>query len=411
MNHKFQFVFLLISFTLLFSCTHDHAEGDHDHGHDHTTADAHNDHDDHNHHDHEIEEAHEDEVGLTAIQMEKIGLVLGGFEQKNLKSTLKVNGQLELPPQNKADVSAIAAGKISSIRVRSGQYVKKGAPLAYLQNTDFIDWQQSFLEIEAELLYLNKEWKRQEELVAKQIAPQKQLDKIISERAIAQAKLKGIKSRLQLLGIPTPTGELVNSIAVRSPLNGYIREIKANTGAFVNPNQSLFEIVDNHHLHIDLKVFEKDLAYIKNGQKIQFSLQSQPNEVMDAYIFAIGRALDEEERTVAVHAEIKEEKVNLLPGMFVEARIILDDKAITNTLPEEAITVDKGLYYIFIKEEVHEDETHFRKIPVLKGVADLGYVEVNALEELPANAEIVVKSAYFLMAQSKKGEAGAGHHH
>ncbi len=406
MNHKF---LLLISFTILIACAHDHADGDHEHDHDHATAEAHDDH--HDHDDHDMEEAHEDEVGLTTIQMEKIGLALGSFEQKNLKSTLKVNGQLELPPQNKADVSAIAAGKISSIRVRSGQYVKKGTPLAYLQNTDFIEWQQSFLEVEAELVYLNKEWKRQEELVTKQIAPQKQLDKITSERAIAQAKLKGIQSRLKLLGIPNPTGELVNSIAVRSPLNGYVREIKANTGGFVNPDQSLFEIVDNHHLHIDLKVFEKDLAYIKNGQKIQFSLQSQPNEVMDAYIFAIGRALDEEERTVAVHAEIKEEKSNLLPGMFVEARIILDDKALTNTLPEEAITVDKGLYYIFIKEEEHEDETHFRKIPVLKGVSDLGYVEVNPLEALPPNAEIVVKSAYFLMAQSKKGEERAGHHH
>ena len=360
---------------------------------------------------HQEEEEHgEDEVGLTALQMQKIGLELGSFEDKNLKSTLKVNGQLELPPQNKADVSAIAAGKITRIHVQPGQRVKKGTALASLQNPDFIEWQQTYLETEGELLYLNKEWERQKDLVEKEIAPQKRLDKIESERVIAQAKLKGLKSKLQLLGIGIPSGDLISTISVNSPLNGYVREIKVNMGAFVNPEHSLFEIVDNHHLHIDLKVFEKDLPYIKESQTIQFSLQSQPNKMMNAYIFAIGKALDVEERTVAIHAEIKDEKAELLPGMFVEARIILEDKKVP-TLPEEAITVDKGLYYIFVKEEEHEAETHFKKVPILKGVTDFGYTEVKLLETLSPNAEIVIKGAYFLMAQSKKGEAGGGGHH
>ena len=394
-------IILFIISGLLFTCTHTHdhsADGGHDHGEDD--------------HAHEAMEAEHgtDEVGLTALQMEKIGLKLGGFEQKNLKSTVKVNGELELPPQNKADVSAMVAGKITQISVQPGQRVKKGTVLARLQNPAFIEWQQQYLETEGELLYLNKEWTRLKDLVTKEISPKKQLDKIESKRAIAQATLKGLKAKLQLLGLGTPADKLYSTIALRSPMDGYVREIKANTGVFVQPELSLFEIVDNHHLHIDLKVFEKDLPYIKEGQIIQFSLQSQPDELMNAYIFAIGKALDREQRTVDIHAEIKEEKANLLPGMFVEARIILGDKKVP-TLPDDAITVDKGLFYIFVKEEVHEAETHFKKIPVLKGVTDFGYTEVKLLESLPENAEIVTEGAYFLMAQSKKGEEGAGHHH
>ena len=315
-----------------------------------------------------------------------------------------------MPPQNKAAVSAIAAGKVTRILVRPGQRVNKGTTLAYLQNPDFIEWQQQFLEVEGELLFLNKEWERQKDLVAKEIAPQAKLDKVNAERAIAQAKLKGLQSKLKLLGIETPTGDLVSNIALRSPLNGYVRTININTGIFVNPEQALFEIVDNHHLHIDLKVFEKDLPYIKENQQIQFSLQSQPDKVMNAYIFAIGKALNETERTVDVHAEIRDKKSTLLPGMFVEARIITDNQMVA-TLPDEAITIDKGLKYIFIKEEVHEEETHFKKVPVLTGTSDFGYTEIKPLEVLPANAAIVTEGAYFLMAQSKKGEEGAGHHH
>jgi cobalt-zinc-cadmium efflux system membrane fusion protein len=376
-----------------------------------------NDQHDHSQEEHQdepmAEEHHDDEVGLTKEQIQKIGLELGTFENKNLQSTLKVSGKLELPPQNKASVSSIVAGKILNIHVKPGQYVNKGGALATIQNPDFIDWQQEYLEVKGELIYLDKELTRQEDLVNKEIAPQKQLEKVASERAIAHAKLQGLKSRMEVVGIPIPDQEiqeLLTTAIVRSPISGFVRSIKMNTGTYSEPNQELFEIVDNHHLHIDFMVFEKDLAFIKNGQIIQFSLQSKPKEVMTAKIFAIGKALDEERRTISIHAEIIDDKDHLLPGMYVEGRIILEDQKVP-ALPEEAIAIDNGLYYIFVKEEEHEDEIHFRKIPVIKINSDFGYIQVESLEKLEDNAEIVVNGAYFLMAQSKKGEEGAGGHH
>ena len=64
-----------------------------------------------------------------------------------------------------------------------------------------------------------------------------------------------------------------------------------------------------------------------------------------------------------------------------------------------------------VEEEEHEDEVHFKKIPVLKITSDFGYVQIDPLEKLEENTEIVTDGAYFLMAQSKKGEEGAGGHH
>jgi cobalt-zinc-cadmium efflux system membrane fusion protein len=159
-----------------------------------------------------------------------------------------------------------------------------------------------------------------------------------------------------------------------------------------------------------MKIFEKDLPYIKEGQEIIYNLQSQPSQSNVATIFAIGKTMESTEKFVKVHAEIEKVNANLLPGMFVEIRVLSTDKTVTS-LPEKAVINDKGLPYIFVKEEVHGDETHFKKIPILKGIADMGFVEVKVLEQLPAQSEIVIQGAYFLMAQSKKGEEGAGHHH
>ena len=400
-------VFVNVLLSVLFWSCHDTSDG-HAHDENGNHVDAHEE------DSHTAEEEGGDEVELTKEQIQKIGLKYGTFENRNLQSTLKVNGLLELPPQNKANVSSMAAGKITRINVQPGQYVRKGATLATIQNPDFIEWQQEYLEVEGELMFLEKEFVRQMDLVKKEIAPQSGLDKIESERAMAKAKIQGLKSRMKVLGLPIPTAgdsDLKSFLTVKSPLNGFVRVIKVNTGIFVNPQQDLFEIVDNHHLHIDFMVFEKDLPFVKKGQMISFSLQSQPKNVMQARIFAIGKSIDKSNRSISVHAEMVDDKTELIPGMYVEGRIILEDRKVP-ALPEEAVALDNGLYYIFVKEDEHDNEVHFKKVPVLKGVDDFGFFEITPLEKLAESAEIVVDGAYFLMAQSKKGEAsGGGHSH
>lgn len=394
---------LLYLFALVLFSNCNQLEHDHDHDHDPAATDE---------AEHEHEES-EDEVVLTNTQIEKIALQFGKLEQKSLNSTLKVNGILELPPQNEADVSALAAGKILSIKVRPGEYVKRGAPLAVLQNPEFIEWQQAYLEAKGELLFVEKEYIRQKDLVAQEIAPQKQFEKISSERAVLQAKLQGLSARLKVLSLPVPEhadDQLITTSTLRSPMEGYVRDIKVNTGVYVEPPQALFEIVDNRHLHIDFLMFEKDLASVQVGQIINFNLQSNPKHLMQAKVFSIGKAINQKDRSISIHAEIQDETSGLIPGMYVEGRIILENETVT-ALPEEAITMDNGLHYIFVKEDVHGAEVHFKKVPVVLGISDFGYVEIKSMENIAAQAEIALKGAYFLMAQSKKGEAEEGHEH
>lgn len=397
------YIFFLYCCFLIPSC-HSHNDHDHDaedtHQHDETEGT-----DDH-------EDEHEDEVHFTPIQLEKIGLKLGLIEKKNIKSTLQVSGHLELPPQNKASVSAMAEGVVNKIYVNPGQFVNKGSRLLNIQHPDFIGWQQQYLEAQGKLSFLTKEFERQKNLVEQEVAAKKQFEKISSEKAIEEARLKAMKARLELLGIPLPTAtsDLITGIMVRSPIGGFVRTVSTNTGAFIEPGQELFEIVDNHHIHIDFLIYEKDINFIKVGQKINFILQNKPEEVMEAKVFAIGKALEEEQRGLKVHAELDNEKGTLLPGMYVEGRIILEDNTV-DALPEEAITIDKGLKYIFIKDHEEEAETTFKKVQVLTGPSDLGYVNVTVLEEIKKEAQIVIEGAYFLMAQTKIGEGGGGHDH
>lgn len=410
-SYIYIFLSSYVALSLLLPACGNKAQSD-DHGHEHPEGFVHEeDKAQADSHAHEEEEGGE-EVALNLLQMKKIGLELGSFEQKNLKAVIKVNGVLEIPPQNKASVSSLLNGIVKKIHVRPGQYIRKGGLLASIQHTELIDWQEQLLVAEGELVFLRKEYERQKSLVEKEIAAQKQFEKVSSELKIAEAHRMALRSKLSMLGInPDKIGDkMISTIGLRSPMGGFVKNIGVNTGAFVPSNQELFDIVDNHHIHIDLKVFEKDLPFISIGQKIDFSLQSKPGEVMQANIFSIGKAMNEQDRTVMVHAEIDNKTAQLLPGMYVEARIITENQTVTS-LPEAAITSDKGLKYIFIKEETMGDETHFKKVQVITGGKDIGYVEIDPMIRLTGKEEVVVKGAYFLMAQTKKGEPGGGHHH
>jgi membrane fusion protein, heavy metal efflux system len=190
---------------------------------------------------------------------------------------------------------------------------------------------------------------------------------------------------------------------VIAPIKGYIQNVEVNIGKSIVPEQEMFEIVDNEHLHIGLKVFEKDIDKAKVGQKITFALTTRPDKIYEAEIFALGRAFDMDTRAVKVHAKITGNHEGLLTGMFVEARIAIDRKEV-NALPNEAFVRENGLDYIFIQMKKDESDVELEKIQVNKGISDLGYSEVVFIKQTHKDSIVVTKGAYYVNAELNKGE-------
>lgn len=392
-------------------------------------------------------------VHLLQEQMDVMEILTGTFQQVNLKTTVKVNGQLELPPQNKASVSTLQAGRVRNILVVEGDEVRRGQVLARLEHPSFLELQEEYLTCLSEFDFLKKEFERKKLLLADSITAVKSYELAESNYKTKQGKLNALKAKLTLLGVDAgevAKGNISGSIPIKSPINGYVRLVEVNMGMYIQPEQEMFEIVDNDHIHIDLMVYEKDIDKVKEGQKVLFSLTSRKEEVFEGKIFAIGKAFEDEPKAVSVHAEIANKTGNLLPGMYVDGRIETDLHKV-KALPDEAVVMDGGLSYVFVKEEggaaieaihdaheghdhgsesekhtakghaheghdheakgSHVDEYIFRKVEVNTGAKDLGFTEVVPAEFIPENAVFVTQGAYYLLAELKKGEGGGGHHH
>ena len=343
---------------------------------------------------------------LSAEQMKTVGIIIGPIEQKNLDAVVKANGQLAVPPQNKADVSILSGGIIGNISVLEGQQVKRGQILATIKNQDLIKLQQDYLTAKSNFTYVQAEYERQTQLKAAGAGTGKSFQSAQATFNAESSRLAAYESQLSQLGISRgkiSNGNIVSQFPVLSPINGTVGQISANTGAFVQPGTSIMEVVDNSKIHCDLTVFEKDLMLVKVGQKVSFQLTNQDNQVINGTINGINKSFENESKGVIVHAVINNKaQKNLIPGMYVTALISTGSK-MTPAVPVDAIVRSEGKYYIFEVAANNNNKVKFKKTEVTTGVTELGYVQIKPLTDLPANMQIATKGAFYLESKTAGG--------
>ena len=363
--------------------------------------------------DHE-EEKSENEVALTAVQFKTVGIETGSLENRNLNLVIKANGYTTVPPQNMANVSTLIGGTVKDILVLEGTYVNKGKVLATIQNLEVVEMQENYNSAIANIEYLQLEYNRQKTLSDQDVNPRKLLQEVKAKLAVERARAQAAKNKLQALNMTTSGSSLVPIV---SPISGYVGKISIAKGAFAETGVTLFEVVDNSQMHLDLNVYEKDLGSISVGQTIDFILTNQGNKSIKGRIFGINKSFSNESKTVAVHAKINPtDSKDLISGMYVSANINITNQTV-QALPKDAIVRNGDKYYIYVQEEApkvkeqnHKEreeeghnEVHFKAIEVVPGTTDLGYTEVKLVNEIPADAKIVIKGAFYLLAAIKGG--------
>ena len=406
---------------LLFSCGHEHKEGDgHDHGaettqyaeddgHDHGAEEGHGENDGHGH----GEEHVEGEIHLTKEQIKTMSIQFGDFSKIKINDYVSATGTLGLPPNALTSVSAKSSGFIkNSNKYVEGSYVKKGVIMAYLENPEFIQHQREYLEVAAELVFDRQELSRQKTLVEANAGIVKNVQRLQSEVNRKTGTLKSIAKQLAYLGINADElspDNIIDRIPIYAPMGGYITSIKMHNGMFVSPELELMEIVNENHLHLELDVFEKDIANIKEEQKISYIVPALGNTAYDGEVHIIGKEFNTENKTVRIHGHLEKKRPKFIKDLFVEAKIWLNDQTV-QALPEKAIIKDGASSYIYVaNDQTESDELKFEQIMVIPGTTDKGFTSVKLIDKIPDGMKIVTDGAYYVYAQSKAGELAHEH--
>jgi len=362
----------------------------------------------------EVEVLPENIVELSADQFKIAGIVYGSIEQKTLSNTVKANGIITVSPQNLASICAPLGGFIRNTDLVVGSPVRKGQTLAIIENPEFIELQQNYLEAKSKLEFAEGEYNRHKELFKDDVYSAQNFQEVTSNYKSLKTQVNALAQKLEMVGInPSKLQEdnISRNVSLPSPISGYVKVVNVNIGKFVAPTDVIFEIVNTDRLTIELTLFEKDINKVNIGQKLRFSMLDGETQY-SATITHVGRSIDAD-KTVKVYASIGENSGSILPGMYVNSWIETSSNPLA-ALPTEAIIQFDEKEYIFIfekdKEENGKPFTEFKMVEVKKGLSDGGYTEVILPKELDlAIIKVVVKGAYNLMAAKKNaGEMSCG---
>ena len=346
-----------------------------------------------------IVELREDQIKLANIEM-------GTIDLKSMSGTLKVNGTVSVAPQNLATVCMPMGGFVKSTNLMPGNMVRKGQTLAILENQEFIDIQQNYLEAKNKLELAKADYERQNELYKSDVSSQKSMQQVASNYKSLKVQVKALEQKLALIGInPNRMNEnnISRSVALVSPISGYVRAVNVSIGKSVSGSDVLFEIVNSDKLFLELTLFEKDADKVLKGEKIRFFINNEA-EQHEAVIYQTGKSINND-KTYKVYANVIGRCKNMLPGMYVNA-VIQSKSNQATSVPSEAIVSfdDKDYIFVFEKNKVEAGKpfTEYRMVQIQKGVSDNGFTEIVLPGTLDyKTVKVVVKGAYNLLSAKK----------
>ena len=354
------------------------------------------------------------EVFLSKAQLQAAGIELGTFTRRDLGTEVQATGQIDVPPSHKVSITAIMGGYVLQLPVLPGQHVARGTVLATLRSPDYLKLQQDYLQSQARIVFLKQETARQQVLNDEDVGARRKLQQATSELRTEQAAAGSLAAQLRLIGL---SPERISATTIRpsvpliAPISGYVKAVMVNPGQFVNPQDVLIELVDRSDLHLELKVFERDITKVKVGQDILFRVPSQGAGAppLPATVFLVGKAFDDDGRSVSVHAHLHDTGPDaaataaLLPGQYVSARI-LTGRTPQRTLPEDALVPGGEVSYAYYQVKADSKGSTFRRFSLRPGATDQGQVAVRPLDKLSDTTHLVTKGAYFLDAERSKGQ-------
>lgn len=339
-------------------------------------------------------------ITLTEAQMKNAQIETGTIVQQQITSTLKVNGHIDVPPQNMISISVPLGGYLTSTKLLPGMHVNRNEIIAVVEDNQYIQLQEDYLTAKTQLVLYEQEYTRQKELNAGKASSDKVFQQAAATFETQKIVIKSLEEKLKLVRID-PNNLSINNISksinVYSPIDGFVTKVNVNIGKYVTPGDILFELVNPADIHLNLNVFEKDLNKLFIGQHLVAYTNTDPAKKYPGDIILISKDVSPDGVT-EVHCHFDNYDKFLIPGMYMNAEIELVNQ-MRNGLPEEAFVRFEGKEYIF----ENTGKNTFEMVEVEMGNSENGFAEITSAKDLSGKS-IVTKGAYTLLMSLKNLE-------
>lgn len=346
------------------------------------------------------------EVEVTKRQVETVGIKVGKLEERALGASVKVTGTLSVDPQGIADVVPMMSGVVRKITVVEGQNVAAGQVVAMIENMEVAEMQRRYFEVKENCNLAETELKRQQTLADAGAGVRRNLESAQTQYTIAKETVASLAGQLRSLGID-PKKISANGVSltipVKTPISGVVSVIQSRTGAYADVASPMMTITNNSMVYANLNIYEKDLSVVKPGELVEGVLTNLPSVKIEGSLVGINPTIDPQTRTFSARVRLKpiDNSVVLSPGMSLSATITGAEQ-VMSALPSDAIVTNGGRKYVFMLEEEHENEVHFKKVEVVIGPSAMGYTAVSFPTPVNEQARFAVAGTFYLVSMSSE---------
>ncbi|OGP83587.1 MAG: hypothetical protein A2Y95_10990 [Deltaproteobacteria bacterium RBG_13_65_10] len=326
-------------------------------------------------------------VRLRPEALARARISIQPVEVRRMPSRVQTTGEVAFDDKYLAHVFSRVDGWVEDVNAFLEDKVRVGQPLLTVYSPNFIVAQSEYLQAD-----------RRADLSCgrREDSP---------ECRTARAILRSARTKLRILGASEEdiraigrTHETRPTYVLRAPIGGSIVETNVVRGNAIKAGDDLFKIANLSRVWVNVDVYEKDIARVSRGDRVEVRLSPYPGAVFSGRLSLVSEVVDEKKRTVRARAEIDNKDGRLRPGMFAEVSILwapegigvamIPDTAVQNVQGEPAAFVERGRGVFELR--------HVRLGEEREGL-------VSVTEGLREGERVVVQGSFILKAEFLKG--------
>ena len=317
------------------------------------------------------------------------GVEVGAPTEYTFGNGLHANGRVDIPPQSRASLTAPLGGFIRYLGPYEGSFVRKGEVLVRLDDPIYVEKQKELLSSAAAYELANESYRRAEKLNAASASSAREWQLALANQEEAHARWTAAREVVRQLGFnpeQIQQNGIQRSLSLVAPFAGYVRAVRGNLGQYVSAQQEIITLEDPQHMHLELAVFQNDIATLKRGQRFVYQVGSDPTP-FSGIIQEIGQAQSSEGHFV-VHGHPEQlPESGLRTGQFIRATV-QTQQAVRWALPEDAVVYKDNQPFVLRKTK---DGLEFQSVRISH--QENGWV---GFEDL-ASGTYVLKQAHLLL--------------
>jgi membrane fusion protein, multidrug efflux system len=314
-------------------------------------------------------------------------------EKKQIQPYLETTGTLK--PYEEVTVSSEVDGIVRKIMVEEGSLVYARSLLAVINDIDYtLELKRSdaaLSQAQANLDNAQAEFKRKDTLYKEELITKQQFDDVTTRLALAQADLERARATLET------SRERLARTRVYSPLVAAVKEKKVSVGDYVRNGTPLFQLIKIDSLKLNFTISEKDVAGLKTGQEVVFTVDAFPGKQFTGKISLLYPNVEEKTRTLQAEAIVSNNNHVLKPGYFARIQIFTQAARDAVVVPITALLYDDSTIRIFVvggnkaQERIIKTGNKYEEyVEVLEGVKEKEQVVVVGQNNLSEGVKVNV---------------------